>query len=149
MVREGKSFAEIKEALPKQRKTVDTTTAWLPRVSHQGRQNRQVSGTIGQMLNIKPIISVNEEGVYYTVDKARGTNQAYSKLIDILKDNLENTKCKVWVMHGGAKKEAQKIVERIKDHPGILTLEYDQISPALAFIPEKVLWHLRGENHRK
>lgn len=132
MVKEGKSFAEIKEALPKQRKTVDTyyCLATLEYLIKGGRIGK-VSGTIGQMLNIKPIISVNEEGVYYTVDKARGTNQAYSKLIDILKDNLEKTKCKVWVMHGGAKKEAQKIVERIKDLPGILTLEYDQISPAL------------------
>ena len=97
----------------------------------KGGRIGKVAGTIGQMLNIKPIISVNEDGVYYTVDKARGTNQAYVKLVNILKENLEKTKCKVYVMHGGAKKEALDMVERIKDLPGILTLEYAQISPAL------------------
>lgn len=132
MVKEGKSFEEITSELPKYKKLVDTyyCVATLEYLIKGGRIGK-VAGTIGQMLNIKPIISVNEDGVYYTVDKARGTNQAYVKLVNILKENLEKTKCKVWVMHGGAKKEALDMVERIKDLPGILSLEYAQISPAL------------------
>ena len=132
MVKDGLSFEEIKEALPEEKKSVDTyyCLATLEYLIKGGRIGK-VSGTIGQMLNIKPIIYVNEEGVYVTLDKARGTKQAYMKLVSILKDNLEKTKCKVYVMHGGAKKEAQDMVERIKDLPGILSLEFRQISPAL------------------
>ena len=132
MVKDGLSFEEIKEALPEEKKSVDTyyCLATLEYLIKGGRIGK-VSGTIGQILNIKPIIYVNEEGVYVTLDKARGTKQAYMKLVSILKDNLEKTKCKVYVMHGGAKKEAQDMVERIKDLPGILSLEFRQISPAL------------------
>lgn len=132
MAREGKSFAEIRDTLPTLKKNVDTYyyVATLEYLIKGGRIGK-VAGTIGEMLNIKPIISVNEEGVYYTVEKARGSKQAYNKLISILQENLQKTKCKVWVMHGGAKKEAIAMVERIKDLPGILTLEYAQISPAL------------------
>lgn len=132
MVKDGLSFEEIKEALPEEKKSVDTyyCLATLEYLIKGGRIGK-VSGTIGQMLNIKPIIYVNEEGVYVTLDKARGTKQAYMKLVSILKENLEKTKCKVYVMHGGAKKEAQDMVERIKDLPGILSLEFRQISPAL------------------
>lgn len=132
MVKDGRSFEEIKDALPIEKKSVDTyyCLATLEYLIKGGRIGK-VSGTIGQMLNIKPIIYVNEEGVYVTLDKARGTKQAYMKLVSILKENLEKTKCKVYVMHGGAKKEAQEMVERIKDLPGILTLEFRQISPAL------------------
>lgn len=132
MVKDGLSFEEIKEALPEEKKSVDTyyCLATLEYLIKGGRIGK-VSGTIGQMLNIKPIIYVNEEGVYVTLDKARGTRQAYMKLVSILKENLEKTKCKVYVMHGGAKKEAQDMVERIKDLPGILSLEFRQISPAL------------------
>lgn len=132
MVRDGLSFEEIKEALPEEKKSVDTyyCLATLEYLIKGGRIGK-VSGTIGQMLNIKPIIYVNEEGIYVTLDKARGTKQAYMKLVSILKENLEKTKCKVYVMHGGAKKEAQDMVERIKDLPGILSLEFRQISPAL------------------
>ena len=132
MVKDGLSFEEIKEALPEEKKSVDTyyCLATLEYLIKGGRIGK-VSGTIGQILNIKPIIYVNEEGVYVTLDKARGTKQAYMKLVSILKENLEKTKCKVYVMHGGAKKEAQDMVERIKDLPGILSLEFRQISPAL------------------
>ena len=132
MVKEGKTYNEIIETLPTLSKAVDTyyCLSTLEYLIKGGRIGK-VAGTIGQMLNIKPIISVNEEGVYYTVDKARGTNQAYIKLVEILKSNLEKNNCNVWVMHGGAKEEAVKMVERIKDLPGILTLEYNQISPAL------------------
>ena len=132
MVRDGLSFEAIKEALPEEKKSVDTyyCLATLEYLIKGGRIGK-VSGTIGQMLNIKPIIYVNEEGIYVTLDKARGTKQAYMKLVSILKENLEETKCKVYVMHGGAKKEAQDMVERIKDLPGILSLEFRQISPAL------------------
>ncbi len=132
MVKEGKSFNEIKEALPSYKEAVDTyyCLSTLEYLIKGGRIGK-VSGTIGQMLNIKPIISVNEEGVYYTVDKARGTNQAYTKLVELLKENLAKSKCKVFVMHGGAKDEGLKMVERIKDLPGILSLELVQISPAL------------------
>ena len=132
MVRDGLSFEAIKEALPEEKKSVDTyyCLATLEYLIKGGRIGK-VSGTIGQMLNIKPIIYVNEEGIYVTLDKARGTKQAYMKLVSILKENLEKTKCKVYVMHGGAKKEAQDMVERIKDLPGILSLEFRQISPAL------------------
>lgn len=132
MVRAGKSFMEIKEVLPTLKKNVDTYY-YVPTLEYlvKGGRIGKVAGTIGEMLNIKPIISVNKEGVYYTVDKARGTKQAYNKLISILKENLEKTTCKVWVMHGGAKKEAIAMVERIKDLPDILTLEHAQISPAL------------------
>ena len=132
MVEAGASFEAIKEALPKERASVDTyyCLATLEYLIKGGRIGK-VSGTIGQMLNIKPIIYVNEEGVYVTLDKARGTKQAYTKLVNILKENLEKTKCRVYVLHGGAKKEAQDMVERIKDLPGILSLEYRQISPAL------------------
>ena len=132
MVKDGLSFEEIKEALPEEKKSVDTyyCLATLEYLIKGGRIGK-VSGTIGQILNIKPIIYVNEEGAYVTLDKARGTKQAYMKLVSILKENLEKTKCKVYVMHGGAKKEAQDMVERIKDLPGILSLEFRQISPAL------------------
>lgn len=132
MLKDGLSFEEIKEALPEEKKSVDTyyCLATLEYLIKGGRIGK-VSGTIGQMLNIKPIIYVNEEGIYVTLDKARGTKQAYLKLVSILKENLDKTKCKVYVMHGGAKKEAQDMVERIKDLPGILSLEFRQISPAL------------------
>lgn len=132
MVKEGKSFQEIVDFLPIHKKQIDTfySVATLEYLIKGGRIGK-VSGTIGELLNLKPIISVNEEGIYYTVVKARGTKQAFHKLTSILKDNLEKSKCNVWIMHGGAPEDAQNIIETIKDLPGIISLKTGQISPAL------------------
>jgi len=132
LLKSGKSFSEIKETLPTLRKTVDTyyIVATMEYLIKGGRVGK-VAGTIGQLLDIKPIISVNEEGVYYTVDKARGMKQGYNKLLNILKENLAKSKCRVWVMHGGAPEECLAIVERVKDFEGIVSLDHLQISPAL------------------
>ncbi|MGB4588902.1 MAG: DegV family protein [Clostridiaceae bacterium] len=132
MLKAGKTFEEIVNILPTLRETVDTyyivdTLEYLIKGGRIGK----VSGTIGQMLNLKPIISVNSDGVYYTIEKARGMKQGYNKLIELLKENLEKTKCRVWVMHGGVKEECLAILERVKDFSGIVELDFGQISPAL------------------
>ncbi len=132
MVEEGKSFQDIIDFLPLHQKQIDTfySVATLEYLIKGGRIGK-VSGTIGELLNLKPIISVNEDGVYYTVLKARGTKQAFQKLVGILKENLEKNKCNVWIMHGGAESDAEHIIETIKDFPGIVSLKMAQISPAL------------------
>ena len=129
---EGKTYQEIVDFLPRHKKQINTfySVATLEYLIKGGRIGK-VSGTIGELLNLKPIISVNDEGVYYTVAKARGTKQAYQKLISLLKESLEHAKCNVWLMHGGAKEEAESLLHHIKDLPGIMTLNTGQISPAL------------------
>lgn len=132
MAKEGKSFQEIVDFLPLQKERINTfySVATLEYLIKGGRIGK-VSGTIGKILNLKPIISVNKEGIYYTVVKARGAKQAFQKMVDLLKENLEKSKCNVWIMHGGAEQDAKNFIEVIKDLPGILSLKSGQISPAL------------------
>lgn len=42
-----------------------------------------VTAMLGTALNLKPIISCNAEGVYYTVAKVRGRQQSLKKIIDL------------------------------------------------------------------
>ena len=42
-----------------------------------------VTAMLGTALNLKPIISCNTEGVYYTVAKVRGRQQSLKKIIDL------------------------------------------------------------------
>ena len=41
-----------------------------------------VAGTVAELLNVKPIISCNDEGIYYTVTKTRGRKRSHSVLIE-------------------------------------------------------------------
>ena len=83
------------------------------------------------MLNLKPIVTVDENGIYYTVCKARGRKQSMTKLTGILKDSLAQGPCKVWVLHAGVLEEAKMFLETLKDLNNIVSIDISQISPAL------------------
>lgn len=132
LINSGKSFEEIVSAIPKIRKSISGyfTINTLEYLKKGGRIGK-ISGTIGEMLNLKPVVSVDDDGVYYTVCKARGRKQSILKLTNILKDELSLGPCKVWVLQGGALEEAKKFMESIKDLKNIISLNISQISPAL------------------
>ncbi|EOR26534.1 MULTISPECIES: DegV family protein [Clostridium] len=132
LINSGKSFEEIVSAIPKIRKSISGyfTINTLEYLKKGGRIGK-ISGTIGEMLNLKPVVSVDDDGVYYTVCKARGRKQSILKLTNILKDELSLGPCKVWVLQGGALEEAKKFMESIKDLKNIVSLNMSQISPAL------------------
>lgn len=132
LINSGKNFEEIVSAIPKIRKSISGyfTINTLEYLKKGGRIGK-ISGTIGEMLNLKPVVSVDDDGVYYTVCKARGRKQSILKLTNILKDELSLGPCKVWVLQGGALEEAKSFMESIKDLKNIVSLNMSQISPAL------------------
>lgn len=132
LISKGLSFDEIVSSIPNIRKNITGlfTINTLEYLKKGGRIGR-ISGTIGEMLNLKPVVSVDEDGVYYTICKARGRKQSISRLISILKEELEKGKCNVWVLQGGALEEAKALKETIKDFKNIESVNLSQISPAL------------------
>lgn len=132
LIKENKSFEEIINLLPNIRSNVSGyfTLDTLEYLKKGGRIGK-VAGTVGEFLNLKPIIGLNDEGVYYTIAKARGKKQSLSKLTDILKEELKNNKCKVWILQGGALEEALKFKNSLTSLNNIVELGISQISPAL------------------
>lgn len=51
-----------------------------------------VTAMLGTALNLKPIISCNPEGIYYTVAKVRGRQQSIKKVLDMSVDFAGNAK---------------------------------------------------------
>lgn len=90
-----------------------------------------VSGTLGELLNIKPIITVNNEGKYITYAKVRGRDQSLQKLFDILSENTQEARYKVAIVHGGAEQEARKLWQKARQVSNIVELLFNQISPVM------------------
>ena len=121
MIENGKKFNEIVEVIPKIRESIKTffVVGTLEYLKKGGRIGK-VAGTIAELLNIKPIISIdNEDGKYYTYTKVRGRKQSLAKLVDIVKEILEKGKCKIYIMHGNAEKEANAIFDILKNLPNV------------------------------
>jgi len=90
-----------------------------------------VSGTLGELLNIKPIITVNSEGKYVTFAKVRGRDQSLKKLFDLLTESTQGEYYNVAIVHGGAEQEARKLWEKARQLPNINELLFNQISPVM------------------
>ena len=132
LIEAGKSFEEIVSILPKLREKVHVyfTLNTLEYLKKGGRIGR-VAGTIGEILNLKPIIYVCDEGVYTTHAKLRGRKQALSKLVQTLDEYLVKTKCNVWIVEGDAKEESNLLFNLLKDNPQVNKLDITTLGPAL------------------
>lgn len=97
----------------------------------KGGRIGKVEGTIGELLNIKPIISMNEDGVYYSYKKIRGRSRSIEELLDIIKENARDTLVNIAVAHGDALEEAQDLFNKIKTLKNIKEIVFTQISPVL------------------
>lgn len=132
LIAEGISFEEIVNSLPsiKERISVYYVLETLEYLKKGGRIGK-VAGTIGELLNLKPIISVDEEGKYFTYAKVRGRRQSINKLIDIAKEALESTKATIFVLHGSALEEGRKLYQVFENAHNVTALHFGDISPAL------------------
>ena len=121
LIKEGKSFNEIVDILPTFRDKIDVffTIDTLEYLIKGGRIGK-VSGTIADALNLKPIITVGDDGIYHTVCKIRGVKQSISRLAGLLKPYLEVSRCRVWVLDGNAPDKAKALYNSIKDLPNLV-----------------------------
>ncbi len=115
MIESGKSFDEVVAELPKinERIKIFFVIGTLEYLIRGGRLGK-VAGTIAQFLHLKPIVSVDEEGEYYTYAKVRGRKQSLHKIHDIGISILNNKKCDVYLMHGEAEEETLALAEKLK-----------------------------------
>ena len=130
MIEEGKDFEYIVKQMPMLREKIKVfyvldTLKYLMKGGRIGK----VSGSIGQLLNLKPIISIDNEGIYYTYTKVRGRKKSINKLHEIMKETLEGKGGKAWVLHGGAKEEAMDLYEKVKTIPNVIMAGLSDISP--------------------
>lgn len=92
-----------------------------------------VSATIGEMLNIKPIISCNEDGVYYTISKARGRKKSIDKIAELATEFAKTgRKYNIAVIHGNVPEEMEALRQKLeKCLPNAENIYIDQTGAAL------------------
>lgn len=130
----GKSFEELKAVLPGKVKDskvlyyMDTLT-----YLQKGGRIGLVTSIVGSILNLKPIISCNEEGVYYTAAKIRGSKQGLSRLLAEAREFAGDGPCMLALLNGDGKEEADKMRPRLaEDIPNGTLLMEKAITASLA-----------------
>lgn len=115
----GATFEDTCKILEKERdQMVSRTYFAIPDLTNliAGGRIGRVKGTVGKLLNIKPIISCDSEGVYYTVDKARGFKIAQKKLVERVKSEIADVnEYYLSVCHGDNEPALKQIKDALKD----------------------------------
>ena len=80
----------------------------------RGGRISTAAALIGTVLNIKPILTLNDEGRVITVRKAKGRKVAIRKLTEIVIERIKNPEEEiVAISHGDSDLDAEKLKERI------------------------------------
>lgn len=90
-----------------------------------------VAGMLGQFLHLKPIISIDEDGKYFTFCKAKGRRKSIEKLVQIAEEKVKDSKVRLAVLNGGSGSEFEALVQRLRNLPNIVDFVTSDISPAL------------------
>ena len=91
-----------------------------------------VEGVLGNLLQIKPIIFVNNDGIYETLAKARGYKAAVEQMIQEAVKRFGKAKIDLSIVHGQAHEEAQKLLTRLKQVLNVTSSIIAPVSPVLA-----------------
>ena len=130
----GRSFAQICEDLRMQ--TVESKVFFYMdtlKYLEKGGRIGKVTAMLGSVLHLKPIISCNEEGIYYTVAKIRGGTNGKKRIVEEAVRFCNSIEEIVTVKTGKAAEEAQTIVRMLEEKLPGQKVHYDgQIAPTLA-----------------
>lgn len=97
----------------------------------RGGRIGRVSAIVGNLLDIKPIISFDPDGVAYVFAKVRGRRRSIERLVDIAVEKTRTAQCSIAVMHAGALLDAEALTERLRFLPNIKEVLTHQIGPVL------------------
>ena len=128
-------------------KTIDERAKWLnmhkQHVIHEftvsdlnhlfrgGRLSR-ASALVGTMLNIQPILHMDDEGKLAAIGKVRGRKKALHTLVDNIeiKTDVSNLK-QVFISHGDCIEDAQYVAEKVKQKYGVEDIIIQDICPTI------------------
>ena len=124
---------EIISALDKQRSedSIAMYTINTLKYLKKGGRIGKVEGTIGNILHIKPVITVNPEGVYVTLAKTFGLNRALIKMREMLIKKFEQVKIDLTIHYGDNFEEASSLGKMLKNFLNIRLLTVSQLTPVL------------------
>ena len=99
----------------------------------RGGRVSATTAVVGTMLNVKPILEINEEGKLITIAKKRGNKAAISGLLDYFKEYF-NASLKddvVYVIDADIKELGDSLADNVKQLYPDITVRRSTLSPII------------------
>lgn len=131
----------------RQGKTIEEVAAWLEgnklNLAHwftvddlnflkRGGRLSGAAALFGTMLNIKPVLHVDNDGHLIAMEKVRGRKQSLDALVKHMEDAaIKPAGQMVFISHGDAKEEAEYVAEEVKRRLGVTDVYLNYIGPVI------------------
>ncbi|MFB5266349.1 DegV family protein [Paenibacillus enshidis] len=132
MAAAGREAAEIihsLEELGRQRQLyflVDT----LEYLQKGGRIGK-AAAAIGTLLNIKPILSIDQDGIIYPVEKARGHKKAMNRIVEMLEQKVKGQKIHVVLGHTADLSTVESLTDMLRSRFDVADVLYTEIGAVI------------------
>jgi len=135
--------------LANQGKTIDEVYSWLQNNKlhmahwftvddlmflHRGGRISKTTATAGTLLNIKPILHVDNNGQLVLVEAARGRKKALGNILNHIRSTISEpvTTQSIFIVQYGCEKDAQRMAEQIKEAFPVKDVMIGDLDPVIA-----------------
>lgn len=88
---------------------------------YRGGRVSRATAVLGTMINIKPVLHVDNEGHLIPVGKVRGRKKSLIKLVDMMEERIgsyRSQKQKIFISHGDCQEDAEYVASLVKERFG-------------------------------
>lgn len=134
-VKEGKSIEEIEAEINELSKhiSVQFTVDNLDYLYRGGRLSKS-SAVIGNAINLKPVLHIDDEGKLVPVAKVRGRKKSMATMLDNMEAGLGSYKDKqifIGILHGDCEEDALQLKNMVEEKFGYKDYVIEPIGPSI------------------
>lgn len=131
--KEGKSIEEVRDWVEANKLSLchQFTVDDLHFLKRGGRISA-TTAVVGSMLQIKPVLHVDDEGHLINIGKARGRHASLKALVDKMEKTVtEEGKKTVFISHGDCLKDAETVAEMVRQRFGTQDIRINYVGPVI------------------
>lgn len=101
---------------------------------HRGGRVTKAAAIIGTLINVKPVLHVNNEGRLIPLNNVRGRKKALISLVDAMEEKLKDYNGlneDIFISHGDCEEDARFVADQIRERFGINSILINFVSPTI------------------
>ncbi len=101
---------------------------------HRGGRVSKATAILGTMINIKPVLHVDDEGHLIAIGKVRGRKKSLSALVDRMAEQIrgyEEQNDVVFISHGDCGEDAEYVKKLVQERFGVESFIINHVGPTI------------------
>lgn len=101
---------------------------------YRGGRISRTTAVVGSMLNIKPVLHVDNDGKLTAIGKVRGRKKSLQELIKLMDEKIgsyHDTCHTIFISHGDCEEDANYVAEKVKEKYQINTIIMNQVGATI------------------